>query len=249
MLTNEMVLSGTDEVRHVAGDEAGVLGEVEGALGELDAGGPLAELGDAEDPEDDEEGVEDGSAIVLFIRVDEVADPHHARSLLDGVEEGVASDAQRECVARRRDHGIHLLAEQLDEEHPEEDEVGARGGVLGAGLGVHVGHEGQEEREGGAEEEACRRRVAAAVPAGGAPHQAQREQRGAEDGHEHRGGNHEPLGVAQVAGHREVGHQRGVRRGAPYLVEQQQDSSGRVELCGGGGHFCNKIELTRHPGG
>ncbi|WVZ51712.1 hypothetical protein U9M48_002827 [Paspalum notatum var. saurae] len=225
--SSEMLLFGADEVRHVAGDEAGVPGEVEGALGELDAGGPLAELGDAEDPEDDEEGLGDGR---VHVGVDEVADPHHARRLLDGVEEGVAPHAAREGVALGGHHGVHLLAEELHQEHPEEDEVGARGGALGAGLGVHVGHEGQEEREGGAEEDA-RRHGVAAVPAGEPRQQAQREQRGAEDGHQHRRGHHQTLGGAQVARHREVGHQRGRRRGAPVLFR----SSGKrtVELLSG----------------
>jgi hypothetical protein len=58
--STEVLLVGEDELRHVAGDEAGVPGEVEGALCELDAARPLAQLDDAEDPEDDEEGLDDG---------------------------------------------------------------------------------------------------------------------------------------------------------------------------------------------
>lgn len=106
-----MLLVGEDELRHVAGDEAGVPGEVEGALCELDAARPLAQLDDAEDPEDDEEGLDDG---VVDVGVDEVADPHHSGGLLDGVEEGVAPDTAREGVALGGHHGVHLFAEEFD---------------------------------------------------------------------------------------------------------------------------------------
>jgi hypothetical protein len=155
-------------------------------------------------PEDDEEGLD---AEAVDVGVDEVPDPHHSGCLLDGVQAAVAADGACEGATGQGDHGVDLLAEELDEEHPEQDELRA-GLVAGAlGLGEGVGHEGEEEREAGPEEDARDGGVAAVAAQEG----------DAEEGHEHRGGDHEPLG-ARVGGHGEVLHQRG-RRGDAHRAD------------------------------
>ena len=94
---------------HVGVDEPGVLAMGVRVLADLSVGNPLHDPGGTEDPEDGEQRLPAGAPDV---EEDEASQPDDAAGALDGAGEAAHADL------------VHLLAEELDQEHPREDQPG-----------------------------------------------------------------------------------------------------------------------------
>jgi hypothetical protein len=191
------------DLRHVRADEAGVLAMGVGALPELGEGDPLQHPGGAEDPEDGEHRFPPGA---FDVEEDEGSQPDDAAGALDGA--GVAAHADL----------VHLLAQELHQEHPCKDDAGPQrevsdvdsahaGGVAGVILGFReeVGHDGEQEGERRREEEPDFR-VEDGADVGDAAEEVEVEEEPGEGEH-HDGGCHHVGLIALVGvGFCEVAH-------------------------------------------
>ena len=145
---------------------------------------------------------------------------------------------------------LHLLAEELHEEHPHEDRPGSLrelghltgGGSFVLGLGEEVGHDGQEEGERRREEDADGR-VEDGAHLGEAAVEVEVEEEGGEDEHDGRGGHYGGLVPLVSVGGGEVVHRQIECAVAPF-VANRDDGVAAATVGGGVIH----LGMTLHPG-
>uniref|UniRef100_A0A8R7V287 Uncharacterized protein n=1 Tax=Triticum urartu TaxID=4572 RepID=A0A8R7V287_TRIUA len=192
---------------HVGDDEARVLPVGERVLPHQGEGDPLHQLGDAEEPEDAQHGLAPGAAQV---EEDEAPEPDDAAGALHGAPVPAVVPALHADL-------LHLVAEELDEEHPREDQPGpqrelGRGGAAAReaagvlGLGEEVGHDGEEEGERLGEHDADLG-VEDGAGVGEAAEEVEVEEECGEEEHDDGGGQHGGLVALVRVGGRQVPHQ------------------------------------------
>ncbi|PVH48513.1 hypothetical protein PAHAL_4G346800 [Panicum hallii] len=167
-------------------------------LADLGEGDPLHHPGGADDPEDAERRLPAGG---LDVEEDEAPQQHDAAGALDGARVPAHPDL------------VHLLAEELHQEHPRQDHQGAQRELAGAGacgggagvlgLGEEVGHDGEQERERRGEEEADLG-VEGGADVGETAEEVEVEEEAGEDEHDDGGGHHAGLVALLGVGRREV---------------------------------------------